>query len=139
MIATIRRGSRVSHHIDYVSLLQNVSTGVGAMTFLYGIVRMSLAAWDRGKLLARVSAAQQETREIRAAAEAYRLSSEGWKSAFEQITAEIGEIKLKLASAVIYIGALVTHVREGGTESALPAIPLELQEDVTAVLDRRAT
>lgn len=132
MIA-IRRGAPVPQHISDV--LQALAAFIGAIAALVGVVKGIPLLKDRLALMRERDSALQEARELRAAAEAYKISSEGWRAAVMSLSSEIKEIKVKLASAIIYIGALVTHVRYGGTE--LPEVPDELRDDVDAVLHNR--
>lgn len=119
------RGVSPVHPSD---VIQSIAELIGACTALYGVVKALPILRDRLTLMREREAALMQAREARAAADAYRLSSEGWQSAVEQLTEEVRSVKGQLASAVIYIGQLIVHVRDGGTETDLPPIPRDLQE-----------
>ncbi len=122
-------------HIQLVPLITAVAELVAALTAMYGVIRGIPVFRDRVHLaheaaiaLSERDSALQREREARAAADAYRLSSEGWKAAVEQMCDEMRSMKRQFASAIVYIGSVIGHVRSGGGESGLPPIPAELEE-----------
>lgn len=151
--------------MDLFQAIEAGSAAIGAVSVVYATARgvhifkghleLSRRALDAE---AREHAAILREQEARDAAQAFRLSSDGWQSAVEMLGTQVLElkneiaharadvalareqirlIKTELGSAVLYISDLIVHIRSGGKPETLPPIPADLQEAVTQSLRER--
>lgn len=113
-------------------VIQSLAALIGAFTALYGVIKALPILRDRVQLMRERDAAIMREREAVAAAEAFRLSSEGWQAAVDQLREEVHSTKELLGSAIAYI-ARVIHSRDSGE---LPPMPDDLQSLVNESLSK---
>lgn len=111
--------------------VQDVAALVGAGSACYGVVRGMPLLADRAKLVRERNGAIDMAREARDAAEAYRISSDGWQSAVERLREQVGELtsevhtlRHQLAQAVVYITQVQQSARNG---EPIPEMPHDLR------------
>lgn len=117
--------------------VQDVATLIGATAAAYGVVRGMPILANRVRLARERDGAIELAREARDAAEAYRISSDGWQSAVErlreqikELTDEVHTLRAQLAAAVLYITEVQTYMRSGG---AVPKLPDALWQSFSAL------
>lgn len=128
----------------HLSLIQDLSAALAALSAAYGVIKGLPLLADRVRLMRDRESAMTNEREARDAAEAYRLSSEGWQSAVDRLreqvsdlTIEVHTLRSQLAAAILYITELQAFQR-GGNVGAPPKLP-EALYTALATLSKEGT
>lgn len=123
----------------HLSFVQDLSATIAALSAAYGVFRGMPLLADRLKLIRERDGAQESSREAREAAEAYRLSSEGWQSAVDRLrdqvsdlTVEVHTLRSQLAAAILYITEVQAYQR-GGNVGLPPKLPTALYAALAAL------
>lgn len=127
------KGFRV-HTADVVnSLIQVIPQIIGALGLTGVAIRYAPFVFDQARLLDRLRKADSHN----ASLEKLLTTLQGQAAGWEIVREEVQLLRSQFGSAVLYIGELVTHIRDGGTSEDMPAIPADLQEAVNLSLRQR--
>lgn len=145
-----------------ISALAELAT---ACVIVWGVVKTAPHFRGTVKLAGQLRATEEREHEARDAANAFRLSSEGWQAAVESISEQVFELrdeqnalraeiassraevqmareqirimKSDQAVALRYIVDLVIHIESGGGGESRPPFPISLQESLNESLRER--
>jgi Na+-transporting NADH:ubiquinone oxidoreductase subunit NqrD len=127
------KGSRV-HTADMIqALVQVIPQIIGALGLTGVAIRYAPLVIDRARLIGRLQAAESRNADLEKLLTTLQGAAAGW----EIVREEVQLLRSQFGSAVLYIGELVTHIRDGGTSEDMPVIPSDLQEAVNLSLRQR--
>jgi hypothetical protein len=115
------------------ALIQVIPQTITALGFTGVAIRYAPLVFSQARLLTRLQASENRNAELEKLLTTLQGAAAGW----EIVREEVQLLRSQFGSAVLYIGELVTHIRDGGTSEDMPVIPSDLQEAVNLSLRQR--
>ncbi|HEY0383505.1 MAG TPA: hypothetical protein VGC72_15045 [Candidatus Elarobacter sp.] len=104
-----------------------------AVIALAGIVASSPLLVSKARLIRERNEASTEASSLRSAVGAFEIGLR----ALDHLREEVQEIRAVQIISTRYVVDLIAHIRDGGSAETMPMIPVELRDDVLAMLRAR--
>lgn len=127
------KGFRVHTADVATTIIQVIPQIIGALGLTGVLIKYAPLAFDQGRLMTRLIRSENDNARMEKLLDTLQGQAAGW----EIVREEVQLLRSQFGSAVLYIGELVSHIRDGGTSEDMPAIPPDLQEAVNLSLRQR--
>jgi hypothetical protein len=120
--------------VQSLTLTKMLAEAVLAVIALAGTIAASPLLVSKARLIRERDVAVKEADALRDVVGAFQISM----TVLDRLRAEVLEIRAVQIISTRYVCDLVTYIRGGGSAENMPAIPVELRDDVLGALRDRA-
>jgi hypothetical protein len=121
-------------HSLTVTAVKMLAEAALAIVALAGVIAASPLLVSKARLIRERDVAVKEADALRDVVGAFQISM----TVLDRLRAEVLDIRAVQIISTRYISDLVTYIRGGGSAEDMPAIPVELRDDVLGALRDRA-
>jgi hypothetical protein len=121
-------------HSPSLTAVKMLAEAALAIVALAGVIAASPLLVSKARLIRERDVAVKEADALRDVVGAFQISM----TVLDRLRAEVLDIRAVQIISTRYISDLVTYIRGGGSAEDMPAIPVELRDDVLGALRHRA-